>query len=496
MALLKREEWYDLGRDTNWTPRYVGEEELFPEAFSGAMGISAKSWERWDEPYKMTFREYVETQREKDGGAYSVKAALSRGRFFDEATEGWKSVLKSHYGAFAIPEYQASLAEARMVRFSRAPGNRNMALFGMLDEIRHGQIQLFFPHEHCPKDRQFDWAYKALQTEEWGAIAIRHLFDDMMMTRSATETAVMLTFAVESGFTNLQFLALAADAARAGDVTFSTLISSVQTDESRHAQQGAATLRVLIENGRTVEAQQMIDIIFWRTWRAFCLITGQAMDYYTPLEHRTRSFKEFVLEFIVDQFVRAVQDLGLQRPWYWSHFLASIDSYHHGMHLGVWYWRQTVWWNPRAGVSPPERDWLEAKYPGWNDTFGRCWDVFVENGLAGQTDRLSPTTFPVVCNMCCLPIVGTPGAGWRTAAGPRAYWLAHNGRRYSFCSEECRWIFRLDPARYAGHLGFIDRVVRGMVSPGIEGALDYMGIRPGERGEDAEGHRWMGTYHR
>ena len=60
MPLLKREEWYDLGRDTNWTPRYVGEEDLFPEALSGAMGISADAWERWDEPYKMTFREYVE----------------------------------------------------------------------------------------------------------------------------------------------------------------------------------------------------------------------------------------------------------------------------------------------------------------------------------------------------------------------------------------------------------------------------------------------------
>jgi toluene monooxygenase system protein A len=126
MALLKREDWYDLGRETNWTPRYVAETDLFPEPLSGVMGLSGAQWERWDEPYKMTFREYIETQREKDSGAYSVKAALSRGQYFDQAPQGWKSVLKSHYGAFAIPEYEASIAEARMVRFSRAPGNRKI----------------------------------------------------------------------------------------------------------------------------------------------------------------------------------------------------------------------------------------------------------------------------------------------------------------------------------------------------------------------------------
>ena len=30
--MLKRADWYDLARDTNWTPRHVSEEELFPRA--------------------------------------------------------------------------------------------------------------------------------------------------------------------------------------------------------------------------------------------------------------------------------------------------------------------------------------------------------------------------------------------------------------------------------------------------------------------------------
>ena len=77
------------------------------------------------------------------------------------------------------------------------------------------QLDLLFAHEFIPKDPQFDWAQKAYHTNEWGAIAARHAFDDLFLSRSATDIAVMLTFAFETGFTNMQFLGLAADAAEA-----------------------------------------------------------------------------------------------------------------------------------------------------------------------------------------------------------------------------------------------------------------------------------------
>jgi toluene monooxygenase system protein A len=495
MGVLKREDWYDLARETNWTPKFVSESELFPEELSGSMGIPAEVWETWDEPYKVTFTEYMETQRQKDAGAYSVKAALSRSSFFDSSPPGWKSVLKAHYGAIALGEYAAATAEARMARFARAPGNRNMATFGMLDEIRHGQIQLWFPHELCIKDRQFDWAHKAYHTNEWGAIAAKAVLDDMMMARSATEVAIMLTFAFETGFTNLQFLALASDAAEAGDHTFSTLISSIQTDESRHAQQGAPTLRILVEQGHVAEAQQMIDATFWRSWRLFSLLTGISMDYYTPLSHRKRPFKDFVKEWIVNQFERAITDLGLKRPWYWDNFLRTVDTYHHDFHMGIWYWRPTVWWNVPAGVTPDERDWLEDNYPGWNDTYGRMWDVIGANIVDGKMDLTGPATLPLICNMCQIPITGTPHAKWSSDQGPRDYYLDHAGRRYHFCSNECRWIFTLEPDRYAGHLTVVDRFLAGKIQPmDLMGALQYMSLAPGEMGDDADGYTWGETY--
>jgi toluene monooxygenase system protein A len=495
MSKLKREQWYDLARTTNWTPKYVQEDELFPEEMSGGMGIPMADWETWDEPYKVSYREYVETQREKDAGVYSVRAALARSTFYDQSPEGWRSVLKAHYGAMALGEYAAATGEARMARFSKAPGNRNMATFGMLDEMRHGQIQLYFPHEYTEKSRQFDWAHKAMHTNEWGAIATRHLLDDMFMTRSASEIAIMLTFAFETGFTNLQFLALAADAAEAGDFTFSSLISSIQTDESRHAQQGAPTLKILVEHGKTAEAQQMVDVMFWRSWRLLAVLTGASMDYYTPLDRRNQSFKEFVQEWIVDQFERSILDLGLSRPWYWDSFIRSLDVYGHADHLGVWYWRPTVWWNVPAGVSPEERDWLEEKYPGWNDTWGGCWDVIIENALADKQDKLLPATLPVICNLCCIPITGTPGAGWHTDTGVRDFHHDAAGRRYHFCSNECRWIFQTDPARYGGHTSVVDRFLMGQIQPpDLFGALAYMNLAPGEFGVDATDMAWVEAY--
>ncbi len=375
-----------------------------------------------------------------------------------------------------------------MARFGKAPGMRNMATMGMLDEIRHGQIQLFFPHEHCAKDRQFDWAHKAYDTNEWAILASRHMFDDMMTTRGAVDVALMLTFAFETGFTNMQFLGLAADAAEAGDWTFSNLISSVQTDESRHAQIGGPLVAILIENGKKAEAQKMVDIGIWRAWKLFSVLTGPMMDYYTPLEHRKQSFKEFMLEWIVVQFERSLIDLGLDKPWFWDQFLEELDYQHHGMHLGVWFWRPTVWWNPAAGVSAEERAWLEEKYPGWNATWGTNWDVITDNLLAGKKELSYPETLPVVCNMCQLPINATPGPAWKVRDFP----LEYKGRSYHFCSEGCQWCFKQEPERYAGHLSLIDRFLAGMVQPmNLAGGLKYMRLEPGEIGDDAHNYAWV-----
>jgi toluene monooxygenase system protein A len=488
MPKLDRSAYYDLTRDMNWQLRYVSEKEAFPEEQVKDYGVPTEAWWTWDEPYKVTFREYVYNQSDKDGSTYSVKSAIARSKLFDQVDSGWKSAITAHYGAIAYGEYMASIAEARMARFGRAASWRNMATFGTLDETRHGQLQLYFPYGLLGKHPQFDWAHKALHTNEWGAIAARSLFDDMFTANDAVGTAIQLTFTFETGFTNLQFLGMAADAMHVGDVEFGSLISSIQTDESRHAQQGEPTLRILLNQGKKEEAQRLIDVMFWRSWKLFALLTGFSMDYYTPLEHRSMSFKEFMEEWIIKQFLDQFRDFGLEKPWYWDIFLDELNWLHHADHLGVWFWRRTVWWNPDAGVSPEEREWLEAKYPGWNDNFGRYWDVITENIRQGRIEKTLPQTLPMVCNMCHIPVC-TPSEPKQRHIAP--YVFEYNGRRYQFCSEPCKWIFETNPERYAGHLNIVDRFLAGHIQPPtVEGAYAYMGLTPDVWGEDAENFAW------
>lgn len=160
MPKLKRSDYYDLTRDMNWKLKYVEEEEALPEELSGSGDIPAEEWWKWDEPYKLTYREYMHNQADKDTATYSVKSAISRSDLFDEVDPGWKSAIIAHYGAITNPEYSASFGEARMARFGKAAAWRNMATLGTLDETRHGQIQLFFAHGLLDKSPQYDWTHK------------------------------------------------------------------------------------------------------------------------------------------------------------------------------------------------------------------------------------------------------------------------------------------------------------------------------------------------
>ncbi|MDN5933070.1 MAG: toluene monooxygenase, partial [Pseudonocardia sp.] len=307
MALLKREEWQDLVRDVDWTMSYVDDEAVFPEWFSGTGKVPREAWLNWEEDYKVSYQEYVYTQREKETSTYAVKAALSRSDTFDHLDEGWKSSTKMHFGGVAQVEYTAVLAELKMARFGLNGAWRNMATFGQLDELRHNALTTYFGHEFVGKDPQYDWTQKTYTTNDWVPISLRTLFDGIMTTSNVVDCALQVPLAFETGFTNLQFVALSADALAAGDINFANMISSIQTDEARHSQQGVATLQILMEHD-PVRAQWVVDKGFWGSARAFAALTGPIMDYYTPLEHRKQSFREFMEEWIIDQFVRTIED--------------------------------------------------------------------------------------------------------------------------------------------------------------------------------------------
>ena len=74
----------------------------------------------------------------------------------------------------------------------------------------------------------------------------------------------------------------------------------------------------------------------------------------------------------------------------------------------------------------------------------------------------------------------------------RDFPLDYKGRSYHFCSEGCQWCFEQEPERYAGHLSLIDRFLAGHIQPmNLAGGLEYMGLAPGEIGDDAHNYAWV-----
>ncbi len=88
------------------------------------------------------------------------------------------------------------------------------------------------------------------------------------------------------------------------------------------------------------------------------------MDYYTPLASREQSYKEFMQEWICDQFMHSIEDYGLQKPWYWDEFMDCLDHSHHSGHLGTWFYRWTLFWNPDAWRRQGRARVAQLQVPG------------------------------------------------------------------------------------------------------------------------------------
>jgi toluene monooxygenase system protein A len=485
---LKREQWLDLARKLDWEYSYVDERDVFPELVSGRPWLPHSAWAAWDEPYRTSYAEYVAGQHGKEASVRAVRQAVGRQEDYEKLDRSWLNVLKLHGATLPLAEFAAVVGNLRAARFGRDSAWRTMATFGALDELRHTQIPLAAFHDLVSWDEQFDWTHKFFHTNDWIAVAGRHLVDELLLASNPIEFAVGTNFVFETGFTNLQFLGLTTMARRVGDRMFEQMLRSIQTDEARHAQIGPAVLKVLVEHDRPY-AQQLLDKWFWRSWRFFAVVTGFAMDYLTPLQHRTQSFVQFIEEWVLDQFDRMLDEFGLSRPWYWEQFLAETRLYHHMVYASAYTYRATTWFD-FALPGPDERAWLAEKYPDTWPMFDPVWERITERwsragpSVEWYTHGVTPVGF---CNLCQLVLcAGTPAAN----TARTAVW---GGRKVVFCSEPCARIFEREPERYAAHKDVVARILGGEAPANLVELLHYFGLREEMWGKDVVGGRypWM-----
>jgi toluene monooxygenase system protein A len=242
-------------------------------------------------------------------------------------------------------------------------------------------------------------------------------------------------------------------------------------------------LKTLIENGARERAQYLVDKMWWRSWRAIIALTGTAMEYLTPLEARSRSFKEFMEEWLIDQFMKNLAEFDLERPWFWDQFIEELDFAHHSFQLGLYEYRTTLWFDV-AMPDERERAWLNEKYPSWESTFGPFWDRLERRWeTEGEAGTLA-YALPALCNLCQLPALFVrPGRN-------TACTLEVDGRPYLFCSEPCRWIFTEELGRFSAHKTVVDRIATGEAPGKLTDLHEWMGLKaPTETGKDVRrGH--------
>jgi toluene monooxygenase system protein A len=454
--MLKRSQWLDEARKLDWTFSYVSEADVFPEVAAGRPWLTQEAWQTWDEPFRTSYAEYVEGQSEKEGALDAVREAFGEGSQVGELPPGWRSAMKLHAATFPLAEFAAVIGNLRAARFGRDSAWRTTALLGALDELRHTQVPLLALHEHVRHDAQFDWTHRFYHSNDWVAIAARHLADELLLASDAVEFAIGTNFVFETGFTNLQFIGLTALAHDVGDKLFEKMLATIQSDEARHAQMGRPVLEIVARHDRE-RAQYLVDKYFWRSWHLFAITTGFAMDYLVPLAKRKTSFKEFVQEWVIDQYLQSLDELGLSKPWYWDTFLQSLDHYHHMVYASAYTYRATVWFD-LVLPSPRERAWLRSKYPTSWEAFEPIWARIAERWRqadVGNEFAVHGTAIVGFCDLCQIVLSG--GTPARNAAST----LMHEGRKYIFCSEPCRWIFEREPERYASHRSVVGRVLAG-----------------------------------
>ena len=433
---MKRAEWNDWARQLDWQFSYVSEEEAFPPEVSGRPWLPAAEWATWDEPFRTTFAEYVRNQALKEESVRSVERAVGSLADTRRQPRSWLSVLKLHAATLPLAEFAAVVGNLRAARFGRTSAWRQTAVLAGLDELRHTQLPLRIMHKLVPWDEQFDWTHRFYHSDNWVAIAARRFFDELVLVADPIELAVATNFVFETGFTNLQFVALTALARETGDHMFETMLTSIQSDEARHAQMGGPVLQKLVAHDRP-RAQFLIDKWFWRSWRLFAVVTGFSMDYLTPLAARKRSFKDFVHEWIVGQFAQALDAQGLELPWYWPRFLESLDWHHHVLYASTYTSRAPMWFD-LPPLGPDERAWLREHYPQSWDQLDPVWDHVTGSGRradAGNEPAAPRASMRGFCELCQLVLCGNTPARNEAVAAERG------GEKRMFCSEPCRWLF-------------------------------------------------------
>lgn len=473
-----KQKYHAMTRDLMWDPKYYEKSQVYPLAEKE--GIILKDPKKWEDPFRLTYDQYVKVQSEKDLLHHAIRNAYEANHGHARVADGrWFEGMKAFAVAVQPAEYQAHRLMAYIGRNIPIESIRFAAFNQVVDELRHAQIEI---KHYAHMSKYYDGLHGKAKSMEnlWFNTVPKSFFDDAL-TAGPFEALVAISFSFEYTFTNILFLPFASSAAAVGDEHFAAVGKTVQSDEARHMALGLTAIKLLLEeDDRNIPiVQKWLDKWFWRCYRLFSVV-ATLVDYYPRIRAISwkKAFEIYVEDQVFDGLFKDLRKYGIRLP---LHAEDAIKEKGHYSHATMRILDQNKHANMFRGfkLQSDDYEWLNETYP---DTFSKFYYDFFKK-MDDDVMSVAGPSIPVACSVCQIPVQfpnpDQPGTNWMQFS-------EYNGKTYTTCSPGCKHIFDEEPHKYSQWWFPAEAYLSGEFGGGeqmMENLFRYFGFSPEEANE-------------
>ena len=423
-------------QELSWDPTFVEKDPKYKTDYVLTKGSQK-------DPMKQVMQSYFTMQEEKDHRVYGAVDGAVRGNMWRQVQPRWMEWQKLFLSIIPFPEISAARAMPLLTEAVPNTEIHNGLALQMIDEVRHSTIQMNLKREYMKNyidPAGFDITEKAFSNNYAGTIG-RQFGEGFITGDAITACNIYLQVVAETAFTNTLFVAMPSEAAANGDYLLPTVFLSVQSDESRHMNNGYGTLLMALANDENKDLLER-DLIYslWNQHAVVDAAIGVFIEYGTKDRRKDReSYAEMWRRWYYDDYYRSylvpLEKYGLKVPhevveegWnrIWNKGYVHKVAQFFATGWPVNYWRIDP-------MTPEDFEWFEHKYPGWYDEYGVWWEHYSSlsepNGHKPIAFEDTGYVYPHRCWSCMVPcliredtVMDYVDGQWRT-----------------YCHEYCHW---------------------------------------------------------
>ena len=406
MALLKREEWQGFVRDVDWTPTYVDDEAIYPEWHIGTGKVPREAW------------------LDVGGGLQGQLPRVRR----DPAGEGGRPRTPSRRRCSArthsttstragSPRRRCTSAASRSCEYAAVLAELKMARFGLERRVaQHGRVRRSSTRSGTPRSPRSSATSSSPRTRSTtgrrrpstpttgSPIALRNLFDGMMIAPNVVDLAIAAAVHVRD---RVHQPAVRRAGGRRAGVRRRQLRQHDLLDPDRR---GPALPAGRPDAGDPRRARPGPRPVGDRQERSGA---RPARSPPSPGPRWTTTRRSSTASSPTGSSWRSgsstsssarIEDYGLKKPWYWDEFMQGLDTWHHALHMGLWYWRPTLWWKPegRRVARTSATGCRRSTRTGRRST-ATSGTSSSTTSTPGNIEATLPETLPWLCSTCHLP---------------------------------------------------------------------------------------------